>query len=285
MSARRLEGKALAEREKAVLREDAARLSQTGRAPRLAVILATADEAAAAYARAKQRAGRALGIDVTISDHADPTTAELTDAVAALGRDDAVDGILVETPVAPGVDLRTVQDAIVPEKDVDGAGTAALGKLFRGEAGFVPATAAAVMALLDGHKIEIAGRRAVILGRSLVVGRPLSQLLLARDATVTVCHSRTSDLEAVVREADVVCVAIGKPRFVGASMVKPGSVVVDVGTTVVQGKVVGDVDYDAVARVAAAVSPVPGGVGPLTTVMLLENVVRAARLRRERAES
>ncbi len=262
-----------------------ASLTATGRAPRLAVILATADEAAATYARAKRRAGKALGIDVSILAPQHPTTAGLLAAVAALGLDDSVDGILVETPVARGIDLRAIQDAILPEKDVDGAGTIALGKLFRGEAGFVPATAAAVMALLDGYDMDIAGRRAVVIGRSLVVGRPLSQLLLARDATVTVCHSRTSDLGAVTQAADIVCVAIGRPRFLGAAMIKPGAVVIDVGTTPEEGKLVGDVDYAAVARVADSVSPVPGGVGPLTTIMLLENVVRAARLRRERAGS
>jgi len=284
VSARRLDGKPLAEDRKTALRGEVAELARSGNAPRLAVVLATSDEAARSYARAKARTGQTLGIEVDIVDVARPTTAELIDLVAALGRDDAVDGILLEFPLAAGVHARAVQDAVAPEKDVDGTGTVALGRLFRGEPGFVPATAAAVLALLDGHGIEIAGRRVVVLGRSLVVGRPLSQLLLARDATVTVCHSRTTDLAAAAREADIVCVAVGRPRFLQAAMVKPGAAVVDVGTTVVDGKLVGDVDYEAVAAVAGAVSPVPGGVGPLTTVMLLENVVRAARLRRGRAE-
>jgi methylenetetrahydrofolate dehydrogenase (NADP+)/methenyltetrahydrofolate cyclohydrolase len=256
-----------------------------GRAPRLAVVLATEDEAAVAYARAKQRAGEALGVMVEIVRFEHPTTESLVDKVDALGRDGSVDGILIETPVSSGIDLRAVQDAIPDAKDVDGAGTLAMGHLVRGVATFVPATAAAVMALLDGYDVEISGRHAVVVGRSLVVGRPLSQLLLARDATVTVCHSRTRDLAAVTKTADILCVAVGSPRFLSGSMVKPGAVVIDVGTTVVDGKLVGDVDFDAVASVAEAVSPVPGGVGPLTTIMLLENVARAARLQRhERAE-
>jgi methylenetetrahydrofolate dehydrogenase (NADP+)/methenyltetrahydrofolate cyclohydrolase len=286
VSARRLEGKPLVERRKAALRDDVATLTQMGRAPRLAVVLATEDEATLVYARAKQRAGKALGIDVEVVRFEHPTTEALVDKVDALGRDGSVDGILIETPISPGIDLRAVQDAIPGAKDVDGAGTFALGSLFRGAAAFVPATAAAVMALLDGYDVEISGRHAVVVGRSLVVGRPLSLLLLARDATVTVCHSRTRDLAAVTKTADILCVAVGSPRFLSGSMVKPGAVVIDVGTTAVDGKLVGDVDFDAVAAVAEAVSPVPGGVGPLTTIMLLENVARAAHLQRrhERAE-
>jgi methylenetetrahydrofolate dehydrogenase (NADP+)/methenyltetrahydrofolate cyclohydrolase len=284
VSARRLEGKALLERRKAALSDDVATLAKTGRAPRLVVVLATEDEAAVAYARAKQRAGEALGIGVEVVHFEHPTTEALVDKVGALGCDDSVDGILIETPLPSGIDLRAVQDAIPDAKDVDGAGTFALGCLSRGVAGFVPATAAAVLALLDGHGVEISGRHAVVVGRSLVVGRPLSQLLLARDATVTVCHSRTRDLAAVTRTADILCVAIGCPRFLIGSMVKPGAVVIDVGTTVVEGKLVGDVDVDTVAAVAGAVSPVPGGVGPLTTIMLLENVARAARLQRRQEQ-
>jgi methylenetetrahydrofolate dehydrogenase (NADP+)/methenyltetrahydrofolate cyclohydrolase len=208
-----------------------------------------------------------------------PTTAALVEHVRALAQDDGVDGILVETPVAPGVDLRAVQDAIPADKDVDGASTLSLGRLFCGVPAFVPATAAAVMALLDEYVVELSGRRVAVIGRSLVVGRPLGQLLMACDATVTTCHSRTRELAEITRAADVVCVAIGKPRFLTGDMVKPGSVVVDVGTSMVDGTLVGDVDFHSVAAVAAAVSPVPGGVGPLTTMLVLENVARAARLR------
>ncbi len=278
MTARRLEGKALAERRRSALADGAREVAAAlGRAPRLAVLLSTDDEAARAYAGAKEKAGRAAGVDVSIARVEQPTTASLIHSVRALADDDVVDGILIETPVAAGVELRAAQDAIPVEKDVDGASTLSLGRLFCGAPGFVPATAAAVMALLDEHAIELGGRRVVVVGRSLVVGRPLAQLLLARDATVTTCHSRTRDLASVTRQADVVCVAIGKPRFLGADMVKPGAVVIDVGTNVADGKLVGDVDYEAVAPIAGALSPVPGGIGPLTTVLVLENVVRAAR--------
>ncbi len=277
MSARRLDGRALAERWRDdVAREAQAFAASAGREPRLAVVLASDDDAASTYAAAKMRTSQALGVQVDLVRIAGPKTASLVETVERLGADEGVDGILIETPVALGVDLRAAQDAIPAAKDVDGASTQSLGRLFSGQTGFVPATAAAVIALLDGYGVEIAGRRAVVVGRSLVVGRPLGQLLLARDATVTVCHSRTSDLAAVTREADVVCMAVGRPRFLTGSMVRPGAVVVDVGTNVVGGKLVGDADFDSVAAVASAVSPVPGGVGPLTTLLVLENVVRAA---------
>lgn len=280
MSARRLEGKTLAERRRAALSVAAQEVSAlTGRRPCLAVVLATADEAALAYAGAKEKTATSLGIDVRLVRVEGATTVDLVTCVEALGSDGAVDGILIETPVAPGIDLRAAQDAIPAEKDVDGASTQSLGRLFCGTAAFAPATAAAVMALLDEHKIELGGRDAAVIGRSLVVGRPLAQLLLARDATVTTCHSRTRDLARLTRQADLVCVAIGRPRFFTSEMVKPGATIIDVGTNVVDGKLVGDVDYDAVSQIAGGVSPVPGGVGPLTTVIVLENVVRAARSR------
>ncbi len=278
MSARRLEGKLLAERRRAALAQEAQAVTAiVGRKPCLAVVLATVDSAALAYAAAKEKTATSLGVDVRVVHIDDARTESLVARVQALAADEGVDGILIETPVAAGIELRPAQDAIPVEKDVDGASTQSLGRLFCGACAFVPATAAAVMALLDEHKIELSGRDAAVIGRSLVVGRPLAQLLLARDATVTTCHSRTRDLARLTREADLVCVAIGRPRFFTSEMVKPGATVIDVGTNVVDGKLVGDVDYDAVSQIAGGVSPVPGGVGPLTTVIVLENVVRAAR--------
>ncbi|MCX6094308.1 MAG: bifunctional 5,10-methylenetetrahydrofolate dehydrogenase/5,10-methenyltetrahydrofolate cyclohydrolase [Candidatus Bipolaricaulota bacterium] len=208
--------------------------------------------------------------------HQRATTERLVDSVRKLAADPSVHGIMIEAPLPANVDLRAVQDAIPAEKDVDGASTLSLGRLFAGQPGFVPATAAAVMALLDGHKIELRGVHAVVVGRSLVVGRPLGQLLLARGATVTTCHSQTRNLALQTRAGDVVCVAVGKPRFLRADAVRPGAVVVDVGTNAVGDALVGDVDFAAVSEVAAWISPVPGGVGPLTTVLLMENVVQAA---------
>ncbi|MDD5220369.1 MAG: bifunctional 5,10-methylenetetrahydrofolate dehydrogenase/5,10-methenyltetrahydrofolate cyclohydrolase [Candidatus Bipolaricaulis sp.] len=281
MSAKQLEGKPLADaRRDDLVGRASALAARTGTPPCLAVVIGTSDGAALAYFRAKQRLGGKLGVRVLDARVAEAKTESLVDAVRALSADPSVDAIMVETPVAAGVDLRAVQDAIPAEKDVDGASTLSLGRLFSGQPGFVPATAAAVMALLDGHGIELRGAHAVVVGRSLVVGRPLGQLLLARGATVTACHSKTRELEEHVRFADVVCVAVGKPRFLKADWVRPGAVVVDVGTNVVGDALVGDVDFAAVSDVAGWISPVPGGVGPLTTVLLLDNVVRAAETSR-----
>lgn len=277
MSAKRLDGKALADGRRDDLARRAADVTaRGGSVPCLSVVRSVSDEAAGAYFGAKQRLGKRLGVRVVEARVEKPTTQRLVAAVRELARDPSVHGIMVETPVPTGVDLRAAQDAIPVEKDVDGASTLSLGRLFSGQPGFVPATAAAVMALLDGHGIDLRGAHAVVVGRSLVVGRPLAQLLLARGATVTVCHSKTKQLEAHTRAADVVCVAVGKPRFLGAEAVRPGAVVVDVGTNPVDGALVGDVDFARVSEVAAWVSPVPGGVGPLTAVLLLENVVQAA---------
>lgn len=277
MSAKRLDGKALADGRRDDLARRAADVTaRGGSVPCLSVVRSVSDEAAGAYFRAKQRLGKRLGVRVVEARVEKPTTQRLVAAVRGLAGDPSVHGIMVETPVPTGVDLRAAQDAIPVEKDVDGASTLSLGRLFSGQPGFVPATAAAVMALLDGHGIDLRGAHAVVVGRSLVVGRPLAQLLLARGATVTVCHSKTKQLEAHTRAADVVCVAVGKPRFLGAEAVHPGAVVVDVGTNPVDGALVGDVDFARVSEVAAWVSPVPGGVGPLTAVLLLESVVRTA---------
>ncbi|MEN6369241.1 MAG: bifunctional 5,10-methylenetetrahydrofolate dehydrogenase/5,10-methenyltetrahydrofolate cyclohydrolase [Thermotogota bacterium] len=277
MSAKKLLGKPLAEARRDDLAHRAAGFkARTGSAPRLAVVLGTSDEAALAYFRSKKRLGEKLGVVIDEVRVSDPTTERLVDSVRALAVDPSVHGTLIETPLPAGVDLRAVQDAIPAEKDVDGASTLSLGRLFAGRPGFVPATAAAVVALLDGHKIELRGAHAVVVGRSLVVGRPLGQLLLARGATVTTCHSQTKNLAAHTRIADLVCVAVGKPRFFGADAVRSGAVVVDVGTNAVGDTLVGDVDFAAVSEVTAWISPVPGGVGPLTTVLLMENVVEAA---------
>jgi methylenetetrahydrofolate dehydrogenase (NADP+)/methenyltetrahydrofolate cyclohydrolase len=275
VSAKRLDGKAVAQERREALAERVRLCAQRSRPPALAVVTATEDDAALAYLRSKARLGEKLGIRVEQITIPSPTTESLRRRVIELGNDPSFDGILIETPVAEGIELRALQSAVVPEKDVDGAGSVALGRLFEGRPTFVPATAAAVMALLDAYEISIDRRDTVVVGRSLTVGRPLAQLLLARGATVTVCHSHTADLAAHTRSAELLCVAVGRARFVTAEMVRPGAVVIDVGTNPVDGGLVGDVDEDA-ASVASALSPVPGGVGPLTTLLLLENVVRAA---------
>ena len=273
-----LEGKKSA----AMIREEATdtvrRLRATGTVPSLALVLATSDESAAWYTRAIVRAGEKLGIDVRVERLADDApAAAVRSALVRLSADDTVHGIIVQTPLPPGVDFIDIAQAIAPEKDVDGANPVSLGRLTAGLPAFAPATAAAVMRLLDDHGVELAGRRVVVVGRSLVVGKPVAMLLLERDATVTVCHSRTRDLAARTSEADVLVAAVGRPRMLGVEHVGHDAVVIDVGTTPdADGNLLGDVDADAVMGKAAAVTPVPGGVGPVTTALLLHNTVIAA---------
>ena len=273
-----LEGKKSA----AAIRDEAAamvqRLRAAGVVPSLALVLATADESAAWYTRAIARAGDKVGIDVRVERLADDASAAtVRAALQRLSADDTVHGIILQMPLPPGVDGVELATAIAPEKDVDGANPVSLGRLTAGLPAFAPATAAAVLRILDDHGVELAGRRAVVVGRSLVVGKPAAMLLLARDATVTVCHSRTRDLAARTSEAEIVVAAVGRPRMLGAAHVAPGAVVVDVGTTPEEnGNLVGDVDAEAVMGRAGALTPVPGGVGPVTTALLLHNTVTAA---------
>ncbi len=278
MTTQLLEGKKSA----AAIRDDAAatvqRLRAAGVVPSLALVLATADESAAWYTRAIARAGEKVGIDVRVERLADDASAAtVRAALQRLSADDTVHGIILQVPLPPGVDGVELATAIAPEKDVDGANPVSLGRLTAGLPAFAPATAAAVLRILDDHGVELAGRRAVVVGRSLVVGKPAAMLLLARDATVTVCHSRTRDLAARTSEAEIVVAAVGRPRMLGAAHVAPGAVVVDVGTTPDEnGNLVGDVDAAAVMGRAGALTPVPGGVGPVTTALLLHNTVTAA---------
>jgi methylenetetrahydrofolate dehydrogenase (NADP+)/methenyltetrahydrofolate cyclohydrolase len=273
-----LEGKTSA----AAIREEAAAMVQelraSGTVPGLALVLATADESAAWYTRAIARAGEKVGIDVRVERLADDASpAVVRSALQRLSADDTVHGIILQTPLPPGVDGVEVATAIAPEKDVDGANPVSIGRLTAGLPAFAPATAAGVMRILDDHGVELAGRRVVVVGRSLVVGKPAAVLLLARDATVTICHSRTRDLAARTSEAEVLVAAVGRPRMIGAEHVGAGAVVIDVGTTPDEdGNLVGDVDAEAVTGHAGALTPVPGGVGPVTTALLLLNTVTAA---------
>jgi methylenetetrahydrofolate dehydrogenase (NADP+) / methenyltetrahydrofolate cyclohydrolase len=275
VSARRLESKPLVEAQRRVLRERVIRLRERDTVPRLCVLLTHDDASALSYLQAKQRRANDLGIELVVVTLDRPTT---EDAVSWLNRwdqDSAVSGVLVESPVASGIDLSAVRRAIPSNKDVDGFGIQALGRLMTGEKAYPPATAAAALQLAECEG-AVSGKHAVVLGRSLVVGRPLALLLLSRDATVTVCHSKTEDLSGITREADLLFVAIGRAGTITGDMVKPGAVVIDIGTNVVSDKIVGDVDAASVDPVAGALSPVPGGVGPLTTLSLLEHVVDAA---------
>jgi methylenetetrahydrofolate dehydrogenase (NADP+) / methenyltetrahydrofolate cyclohydrolase len=275
---RLLEGKLSA----TAIRDDTAaaaqRLRDAGVVPSLALVLATADESAAWYTRAIARAGKKVGVEVRIERLADDASAdEIRSALRTLSPDPSVHGIILQAPLPPGVDGVEAAADIAPGKDVDGANPLSLGRLTAGLPAFAPATAAAVMRLLDDQGVALSGRQAVVVGRSLVVGKPVAMLLLARDATVTICHSRTVDLPTVTAQADVLVAAVGRPRMLGAEHVKPGAVVIDVGTTPDDvGTLVGDVDADAVMGRAEAVTPVPGGVGPVTTALLLHSTVAAA---------
>ena len=264
----------------------AAELTAAGRTPTLAVVTATADEASAWYVRSLSRTAAKVGIacDVTDLGPASPSRPESPDAAVesirveliALSENPLIHGIVLQTPLPGGARLAELAGLIDPAKDVDGANPTSLGRLMTGLPTFAPATAAAVLALLDRYEVALSGRRAVVVGRSAVVGKPVAHLLLARDATVTVCHSRTVDLAAVTSTAEVLVVAAGRAGLVGASFVAAGAVVVDVGTNAsAGGGLAGDVD-PAVAEVAGALSPVPGGVGPVTTALLLRHVVAAA---------
>lgn len=269
-----LSGRELAARIRAETAKAAATATGQGRQPRLAVVTATGDEASAAYVRSLGNAAVKAGIacDVHRADSAGGVTAVLT----RLAGDPGVHGIILQTPLPAGANLSELAAAIPPGKDVDGASPQSLGRLVAGLRAYPPATAEAVLVLLDHYQVELAGRRAVVVGRSVVVGKPVAHLLLARHATVTICHSRTPDLAAVTREADVLVAAAGRAGLIGLGHLSPAATVIDVGTSVTaDGKLAGDVD-PAAAAVAGALTPVPGGVGPVTTALLLRNCVMAS---------
>jgi methylenetetrahydrofolate dehydrogenase (NADP+) / methenyltetrahydrofolate cyclohydrolase len=264
------------------LADRVATLRAAGVAPTLAIVVATDDESTAWYVRSLQRTAAGLGIEVRKTELAlDVGRDEIRRALVAAGADPAVHGVICQTPLPGGLRLVDVGDAIDPEVDVDGASPVSLGRLASGSAAaFAPATAAAVLTILEHEGVPLEGRRAVVIGRSNVVGKPAALMLLDRHATVTVCHSRTVDLPSEARKADVLVAAVGRPKLVTSDYVKPGAVVVDVGTNPTpEGRLVGDVDTAGVEPVAAAVTPVPGGVGPVTTMVLMGHVVTATERR------
>jgi methylenetetrahydrofolate dehydrogenase (NADP+) / methenyltetrahydrofolate cyclohydrolase len=271
-----MDGAALAERVRAEVADEVRALGELG----LATILVGDDPASDVYIRLKHKAAEAAGIRAIDKRlPAETSEADVLDLVSTLNADDSVDGILVQTPLPAHIDEITVTDAVSSEKDVDGFSPLNTGRLYRGRPTLVPATAAGVMRLLDEYEIPLAGRHAVVVGRSDRVGKPLAHLLLQRNATVTVCHSRTTDLAQHTRAADVLVVAVGRARLVSPDMVKAGATVVDVGMNRGEEGLVGDVERD-VAERAAYFTPVPGGVGPMTIAMVLRNTVLAARYRR-----
>jgi methylenetetrahydrofolate dehydrogenase (NADP+)/methenyltetrahydrofolate cyclohydrolase len=291
MTARLLDGRALAQRIEATLRDEVRTFADMfQRRPRLVVVLVGDLAASASYVKSKAAAAARVGIDAEVMPvPVTADTAELVALVQAIARDEhgPADGILVQLPLPPHIDTVAVLDAVPPDRDVDGFHPENAGLLSQGRPRFIPCTAAGVQRMLIDAGIETAGRHAVIVGRSDIVGKPLALLLAARspagtnggDATVTICHSRSADLPAITRQADILVAAVGRPGLITAAMVKPGAAVVDVGINRVDGKLVGDVDFEAVREVAGWISPVPGGVGPLTVAVLLCNTALAAELR------
>jgi methylenetetrahydrofolate dehydrogenase (NADP+) / methenyltetrahydrofolate cyclohydrolase len=266
----------------AVRERVAATLTEAGRpAICLATVLVGDDGPSQRYVRSKQKDAEAVGM---MSRHvgidASASQAEVEDKVGALVADDGVHGILVQLPLPTGLNADRVIDLLTPEKDVDGLTDRNLGRLVRGVPGHVPCTPRGVMLLLDHFGISVSGKRAIVIGRSLLVGTPLA-LLMARkgvDATVTIAHSRTPDLAATCRSADIIVAAAGQAHMVKADWVKPGATVIDVGISRSEGSIVGDVDFDAVVELAGAITPMPGGTGPMTRACLLENTLEAARM-------
>jgi methylenetetrahydrofolate dehydrogenase (NADP+)/methenyltetrahydrofolate cyclohydrolase len=286
--ARLLEGAPIAAEIRAKVASDVADfVAAQGRPPALAVVVCGRSAPSMVYLERILRACASAGIDgrfVDVPGDDAPTQArELAAAVRRLSEDATVTGIIVQMPLPPGISLRVVVDAIDPLKDIDGIHPLNAGLLRLGYEGFVPATAHAALEMLERSGVTIPGAEAVVIGRSPVVGMPVAFMLVKSSATVTVCHSRTRDLAAHTRRADIVVVAAGHPGLVTGEMLKPGAVVIDVGINVVDGRIVGDVDFASASQVASAITPVPGGVGPLTNALLLAHLVRAAQ--RQAAES
>ena len=272
-----LDGKAVSEKRLELLKE---MIEESGLYPRLATVIVGSDPASQMYVRMKHRACEQVGIgSIGIDLPADASTERVLEAVVKLNNDPDINGILVQLPLPAGVDTGRVINAIAPNKDVDGFHPCNIGRLFSGDPLFAPCTPQGIMTILEEYRIPIAGKHAVVIGRSIDVGRPMAALLLNADATVTICHSKTGDLKDEARRADILVSAVGKAKFVGPDMVKEGAAVIDVGINHDEdGKLCGDVDFEAVKDVAGAITPVPGGVGPMTIATLMENTFKAARL-------
>lgn len=271
-----LDGKKVSESRLAALKEE---ISAAGLSPGLATVIVGNDPASQLYVRMKHRACEQVNIQSRgIELPGTSTTSDVLKQIQILNRDRSVHGILVQLPLPLHIDTSRIVEAVLPEKDVDGFHPANLGRLFSGNPVYSPCTPKGIMTLLTEYGVEPDGMHAVVLGRSIDVGRPMASLLLNANATVSICHRRTRDLPAISSKADILVAAVGKARFVGPDMVKQGAVVIDVGTNHVDGKLCGDVDFDRVRDIAGAITPVPGGVGPMTIVSLMENTFLAARL-------
>jgi methylenetetrahydrofolate dehydrogenase (NADP+)/methenyltetrahydrofolate cyclohydrolase len=282
MTAIIIDGKAIAKQYREELKARVAQLKKSGIVPGLAVAIVGDDPASKVYVRNKSLACQAIGMHSEVHAMSGETPqAHLIAFVKSLNADPDIHGILVQLPLPKHIDSRAVIEAIAPEKDVDGFHYQNVGSLMVGESAFYPCTPLGVMKMLEHEGVAVEGAHAVVVGRSTIVGKPMALLLLNAGATVTICHSKTRDLAAMTRQADILVAAVGKPRMITASMVKPGATVIDVGINrLPDGTLAGDVDFEAVKQVASRITPVPGGVGPMTIAMLLGNTVKSAERRR-----
>ena len=280
MAAQMIDGRAVAKAFKEEIALRTQEMIRKGVTPHLAVVLVGENPASQVYVRNKENGCIKAGIRSTVIRMDESCTQqELEETVIRLNQDESVHGILVQLPLPKHLDEASVLRLIDPDKDVDGFHAMNSGRLMNGQPGFVPCTPLGVMKLLESYHIDPCGKHAVVIGRSNIVGKPMAMLLLGSNATVTVCHSRTQNLSEITRQADILVAAVGRANFVTADMVKSGAAVIDVGINRVDGKIVGDVDYDAVSEVAGYITPVPGGVGQMTIAMLLANTLDAAAKR------
>lgn len=276
-----ISGKIVSEKLRSELREEIVEYkNKYGIAPGLAVVMVGGDPASAVYVRNKHKACLDVGIEsYQIEFPEDITEDELLKKIDELNADDKVNGILVQLPLPSGINEEKVIERISPDKDVDAFHPSNVGRIMIGNYSFLPCTPAGIISLLDHYNVEIAGKKCAVVGRSNIVGKPMALLLTERNGTVTLCHSRTRNLDQILRESDIIVVAIGKAEFLRADMVKPGAVVIDVGINrTAEGKLVGDVAFGEVGQVASMITPVPGGVGPMTITTLLRNTLSAAKL-------
>lgn len=273
-----IDGKQVAQSYRLKLKEEVARLKEQRIQPKLTVILIGEDPASQSYVRGKEKAAKEIGMDSDLIRLPEETKeSELLHLIDRLNADASIHGILVQLPLPKHIDESKVIFAISPEKDVDGFHPVSVGKMMIGEPTFLPCTPNGILHLVKEMNVPIAGRHVVVVGRSQIVGKPVGMLFLNESATVTYCHSKTADLGAMTRLADILIVAVGVPKLITADMVKPDAVVIDVGVNRVDGKLVGDVEFEAVKEVASMITPVPGGVGPMTITMLLHNTIEAAK--------
>ncbi len=280
MAVKLIDGKAIAAEIRNELKAEVAQLKETGLCPGIAVIMVGDDAASQLYVNMKAKVAEELGLYSVLQMLPKETTQEqLLAEITKLNQDPAIHGFLVQLPLPKTLPEEKVLEAVHPDKDLDCLHPYNMGRLLIGESGVKPCTPLGCLTLLDRTGIEIAGKKAVVIGRSNIVGKPVAVMLMHRNATVTICHSRTANLTAELQQADIVIAAVGKPQFITGEMLKPGAVVIDVGTTrLPSGKVVGDVDFTSASAVAGYLTPVPGGVGPMTIAMLMKNTVEAAKV-------